>query len=488
MYIIVTIYNGYILKPENALDRSFPLYTLGLALQSHLSNLGLLKVDSTRCQRLGIATLIWIITAIPMIQAEGITAIPADLFVESIGVNTHWAYSNVYTHSYTELKVKLGECGIRYVRDGANQQTYTRANDLYQSLGIKTNMLTGRRKSGSWPQPLDPSQVEAELNEIKTQALNATVSLEAPNEYDASHGDPETDWVGKIKNYSQTLYTLAKADEALKNLPVIGPSFTRVESYEAVGDSDQYIDSVNLHLYQANRWPGNNGWGDHGYGSITWALAWLAWYQSPSGKPVQSTEGGYNNDLPSGGVSEEAEGKYTARMFAEYFRRGFVRTYKYELVSEGQAGREGVFGLLRNDITEKPAFRAVKNLITILSDKGPTFTPSSLNYALDDNVNNVRQILFQKRNGDFYLMVWLELPSWDVNANKDLYPPAQEVLLTLLYNHNISNVTLYAFNNTADVNTSMLPINENQVTLSVTDKISIIKLSKNSNSIRDVVY
>ncbi len=66
---------------------------------------------------------------------------------------------------------------------------------------------------------------------------------------------------------------------------------------------------------------------------------------------------------------------------------------------------------------------------------------------------------------------------------KDLYPPAQEVLLTLLNNHNITSVTLYAFNNTADVNTSMLPINNNQVTLSVTDKINIIKLSKNTNSI-----
>ncbi len=438
--------------------------------------LGLINIDSTRCRRFGIAALIWIIAAIPMIKAQGVPAIQADSFVESIGVNTHWAYPNVYTHNYTALKAKLSECGIRYVRDGANQPTYTRANDLYQSLGIKTDMLTGRRFSGPWPKPLDPIQIDAELNEIKTQALNATVSLEAPNEYDASHG-PDTDWVGKIKNYSYLLYTKAKADETLKHLPVIGPSFTRVESYQAVGDSDQYIDYVNLHLYQGSRWPGNNGWGDHGYGSITWALNWLAWYQSPSGKPIQSTEGGYNNDIPSGGVSEEAEGKYTARMFVEYFRRGFTRTYKYELVSEGQPGREGVFGLLRNDLSEKPAFRAVKNLITILSDKGPDFVPGSLNYSLDDNVNNVRQILFQKRDGDFYLVVWLELPSWDVNANKDLYPPAQEVLLTLLYNHNISNVTLYAFNNTADVNTSILPINNNQIVLSVTDKINIIKLS-----------
>jgi hypothetical protein len=261
-----------------------------------------------------------------------------------------------------------------------------------------------------------------------------------------------------------------------------------MEAYEAVGNSDVHIDHANLHLYQANRWPGNYGFGDLGYGSVTWYLNYQARYQSSSGKPVQATEAGYCNNIPTRGVSEEAEGKYTARMYAEFFRRGIIRTYKYELVNTGQTGREFLFGLLRNDLSEKPAFRAVKNLITILSDKGADFKPGLLNYVLDDSVDNIRQILFQKRDGDFYLMVWLEVPSWDVDANIDLYPPAQEVLLTLLNNHNISSATLYAFNNTADVNTSVLPINNNQVILNVTDKISIVRLSNRTNLIPDGLY
>jgi hypothetical protein len=160
-----------------------------------------------------------------MITAKSVPAIPADLFVESIGVNTHWPNSNVYTHNYTGLKAKLAESGIRYVRDGTFQEVFARANDLYDSLRIKTNMLTGRYKRGQWVSPLDPTQIDAELNEIKTQALAATVSLEAPNEYDLEHG-PDTNWVGNIKNYSTLLYTKAKADEMLRNLPVIGPSLT----------------------------------------------------------------------------------------------------------------------------------------------------------------------------------------------------------------------------------------------------------------------
>ena len=49
--------------------------------------------------------------------------------------------------------------------------------------------------------------------------------------------------------------------------------------------------------------------------------------------------------------------------------------------TKGQPGPEGAFGLLRNDVSEKPAFRAVKNLITILSDKGPDFEVGSMNYV-----------------------------------------------------------------------------------------------------------
>jgi len=175
-------------------------------------------------------------------------------------------------------------------------------------------------------------------------------------------------------------------------------------------------------------------------------------------------------------------------MFAEYFRRGFKRTYKYELVSEGQSGSEGVFGLLRNNLTEKPAFRVVKNLISILSDKGPDFTPGSLNYVLEWSVENVRQILFQKRDGDFYLMVWLEVPSWNVTTNVDINPPGQGVLVTLINNHNITSVTLYAFNDTGDVNTSIRPINNNQFIFNAMDTISILRLSSHNNSISNDPY
>ncbi len=93
-------------------------------------------------------------------------------------------------------------------------------------------------------------------------------------------------------------------------------------------------------MYQLTFWPDNNGWSVNGSRNITWYLDYLVSHQSPSGKCVQATEAEYHNDIEN-------------------------------------------YGLLRNDLSEKPSFRAVKNLITILCDKGPNFEPDKLNYVLE---------------------------------------------------------------------------------------------------------
>lgn len=93
-------------------------------------------------------------------------------------------------------------------------------------------------------------------------------------------------------------------------------------------------------------------------------------------------------------------------------------------------------------------------------------------------------MLFQKRSGNYCLMVWLEASSWDPQAKVDLHPPLQEVLLTLLSDFNASNATVYALDDNADLNTFVLPINNYQVRWNVTDKSSVIKLRNKGFSIK----
>jgi hypothetical protein len=72
-------------------------------------------------------------------------------------------------------------------------------------LKVLSARVVERRKSGPGREPLDPTQIDEALNEIKTQALAVTFSLEAPNEYDLSHGS-DPDWVNTIKNFTIALY------------------------------------------------------------------------------------------------------------------------------------------------------------------------------------------------------------------------------------------------------------------------------------------
>jgi hypothetical protein len=98
----------------------------------------------------------------------------------------------------------------------------------------------------------------------------------------------------------------------------------------------------------------------------------------------------------------------------ENFRRGVTRTFLYDLVDEGTStDTDGShhFGLIQNNGTAfpiKPAYTSIKNLISILSDAGAAFTPGAMSFNLSGTTADVHTLLLQKRNGNYYLALWVE--------------------------------------------------------------------------------
>ncbi len=93
-----------------------------------------------------------------------------------------------------------------------------------------------------------------------------------------------------------------------------------------------------------------------------------------------------------------------------------ARTFWYELLDlKPDPERKDVernFGLLRTDgVTKKPAGLALQHLVALLADPGATFAPGRLDYSLSDE--KVRHVLLQKRNGEFWLALWLPQSLWD---------------------------------------------------------------------------
>ena len=145
-----------------------------------------------------------------------------------------------------------------------------------------------------------------------------------------------------------------------------------------------------------------------------------------------STETGYHNDVSHDmGVSEQVAGKYIPRLLLESFNRNITRSYLYEFINESQGGDQGSYGLVRYDGSAKPAFTAIKNMISLLKEPGANFTPGSLNYTLSGNTSGVDSTLLQKSNKEFYLILWQEARSWNNDSKKEIPVGNRQIKINL---------------------------------------------------------
>ncbi len=344
---------------------------------------------------------------IPLHAGAAVQARQADAFVDSIGVNVHTAFSDTpYVAEFAAVKQRLAELGVRHVRDvlfPARPDQYQRLDEL-AAAGVGSTLVIGS--------PAEPAGTMAGLLETADE-VDGVDALEGPNEYSTS-GDP--DWKAHLIAYQQALYEAAKADPGLAALPVVGPSIVHNDQ-AALGDISAYLDLGNIHSYPLGNPPDKLG-------------AAIAKAELNSGaKPLQATETGYHTARNWEGehppVDEATMATYMPRLFLEYFRWGIVRTFSYELLDEfpdpDGEDRESNFGLLRNDLTPKPAFDALRNTIRILEDPGPAFAPGALDYTLSEagvdlpgpESAGLHKALLQKRDGTFYLALWRTASVWD---------------------------------------------------------------------------
>lgn len=328
--------------------------------------------------------------------------VSADRFVESAGVNVHLHYDNtLYRTNFPLIKSRLLELGVRHVRDGledtAWQGYYQRHNELGDA-GIKGTFIT------------DPEQSTELWAAYPSRVRSSFEAYEAPNEYDKSG---KSDWAPILTDALKRLRGLRDVS-GLEQFPVYGPSLTTASAHAAIGNVSAYIDYANLHNYFSGRHPETRGWGDNGYGSVDWNLGQAAQYAGA--KASVSTETGYQDaSSATDPVPQAIAGRYMPRLLLEHFRLGIVRTFVYELCD---FPRSGGYGLLNPDGSPKPSFTAVKGLLNVLADPGAPFAVQNLAYTLVGGTDDVRHMTFQKRDGTYYLALWLAVPSWDPTTRK----------------------------------------------------------------------
>ncbi|KJH72669.1 hypothetical protein [Aliterella atlantica] len=440
-------------------------------------------------------------------------------FVDSICLNTHWSYGDTpYGQKYDAVRQKLVALGVRHIRDGGASPDVIRKMRQLARQGIKTTYIMNPNvgvapNSSYWV--TEPGYKVVDF--VKKVGTNTIDAVEISNEIDLNfqkyywrkgdkeklNDDPNSSryWVPYIRSLTKDTYKALKSDRATAKVKVIGPSLGRTYNYEnksPLGDLSADVDWGNFHPYPSGGNPFNNPFQYNTIEKYYWHSNFPSVnldnhpyafdvYAPPFGrKPMAATETGYFTTKGKNGISEKVHGKYIPRLFLEYFRNGVTRTCSYELVDEwsDRGNSEGNYGILRNNLTPKPAYTALKNIISVLKDpQGARIVPRAVNYKLTfkappkyDRTEYVHDLLLQKRDGSFYLVLWHEISNGDRSRTpvREINPPPIPTQVNLVTP--IRSATIYTLNDVGNMATKAAPIRNNRISLNVTDKATIIKL------------
>jgi hypothetical protein len=348
-------------------------------------------------------------------------------------VTTHIVYFDTPYGDWSRIVGALRELGVKHVRDGvyANpaaqwhdwNERYYRAVALAAANGIRFDLGMGQ-----------PGFRAGTLNQLVAvvagRLRGAVEALEDPNEFDYFGGMPN--WPTALASYDRQLYEKVKSDSSLRSLPVIGPSFAGAGSPQRLGNQRRWLDIGNIHPYTGGQPPEPS----HTQSELRRAAL------TAGSKPVWATEAGFNNAVraPSSNseqpaVSERAAAVYVLRTLLEQFKSGIARTYLYELIDEHANAADNQpqqhYGLLRSDFSPKPAFTALRNLLTLVGQGAPPTGLRPLKLDLGGAGNQVRNLVLQRKDGSYVVALWSLSSVWSTSARRAITATAHSVKLGL---------------------------------------------------------
>ena len=449
--------------------------------------------NSPRALRRGAAgrhlgdALRWMIAALLPVQPSlaqkslhMVQATPAAAFVDSIGIQTHINYVDTPYAQWNRVRSELVRLGVRHVRDALPMSsTFVPNHRQFAAAGIRCTCGV-KAAEGLTPDAI----VRA------ARAATDVEAIEAPNECDAGTNCGGGGARG-IARATAMLPALASAAHDLQ-VPLIGPSFTRAEAYQSTGSIAQWVAFNNLHVYFGGRNPGTDGWGagdaeGHRYGSFDW---WIDQSKvNAPGAPSLITETGYEAfDRPqrAGTIPLDVEATYLVRTLFLAWNHGIPRTFIYELLDEFPGSG---YGLLRHDLSEKPAYTALRNLILLLRDSSADFTARSVGLTLVGGDSSLCHTLLQKSDGSYVLILWLEKPGYDTVAQRKIEVPAQSVQVLLENHFGVKHVI--AFKDDGTTSDEAVTGAPSSFTIHVNDRLSVLRLvsrPKAATTLRTPLY
>jgi hypothetical protein len=150
-----------------------------------------------------------------------------------------------------------------------------------------------------------------------------------------------------------------------------------------------------------------HGWTDGIYVEYgkTWRKGFAGYSDADLVKlPRVTTETGWATGGDKG-LTQEQQGRLYLNLYLAQFKQGFKYTFIY-MLRDAQGSDVG-YGMFERGYQPKRSAMYLHNLTTILSDNGVS-QPGKLRYTISDQPATVHDLLLQKSNGTFELVVWSE--------------------------------------------------------------------------------
>ena len=351
-----------------------------------------------------------------VLSSEDCASAHADALVEFISVQAQVNRGNP-VWDRPEWRPLLGALGVRYIRGNlAGKRARDHMRALNAQYGIRAGTLvTSIRDDGSFDFDKAAAIVDFMREKIGPGVIRA---FEGPNEYTKNH--KTGDWAGRLRDYQEFLFQRIRNDPALKAIPLLAPTIWRreVEDYRAIVPLGRFCDHGNLHLYSGGRRPSRFG-SEGKEASIDRAID-DAQLVAPD-KRICITETGFRTagsrstawDLPP-----EVVAKYTLRNIAEMFlRRRDVAWMNIYTLMDYSTGSD--YGLLDAELTPRPVYFALRNLIRIAADPGQAITVDDrIPFRLHADSPQLRSLALHKHDGRRLLLLWHDADSYDRRTRK----------------------------------------------------------------------
>jgi hypothetical protein len=378
----------------------------------------------------------------PAAEAAATAAVKAADFLNSIGTLSAISVRGESLQKTIECAKYLG---IRWLRAGIEGDVpLQQFIELHRQAGLRFSWGFG---SGS----ADLAKLIQTARQI--EAAGALLAFEGPNEpnnwgitYQGQAGGRNLTWMPVAKLMHDLCQTVGN-DPALKSYPVwsiseggaetdnVGLQFLTIPqgADTVMPAGTKFGDYANVHNYIYH--PNSSGVEDN----KTWNAAdptsackvdglygeygstWAHHYPGYSGAdlltlPRVTTETG---TTVGDAITEEIQALNLMSMYLDQFKRGWSYTAVYLLRDRVDEGGNQKFGFYRPDYTPRKAAVYLHNLTTILADRGFLEKPGKLDYSIPGEPATMHDLLLQRSDGAFELLVWGERlkGSDDVSVN-----------------------------------------------------------------------